>query len=126
MAAPKKKRKRRVERINQPENQEEVKDRVDRVVSARNKPSVFAKRLSELLTSRAGHPVKAVYIKGAEKEILRGTMPWVRTLRTDSTDSFAVVIVGFSDSALTKKSTTRRMVIGMTNNLNNRDGVRAS
>jgi len=126
MASPKKNKKRRVERIDQPENQAEVKDRVDRVVSARNKPNVFAKRLSALLTSRAGHPVQAVYIKGAEKEISRGTMPWVRTLRTDSTDSVAIVIVGFSDSALNKKSITRRMVIGMSNNLNNKDGVRAS
>lgn len=108
-------------------NRNDLKEEVEGIISSKNKPKKFARRLSILLTSRANHPVQVIYMKGVEiaPPDTGGRLPWVRVLRTDGgVGPYSTIgAIIFSDSVLTKKKNTRRFVEGLVNNWNNTMGV---
>ena len=121
----KKKKTREVVRFAQAETVQELQERLRKVLTLRSKPVKLAKNLSELLSIRSGYLVHVSYIPGAEKEIIRGTLPWVRHIQTDATDHNYVSIICFSDSALKTNKVLKKLALGLINSEQiNKNGVR--
>lgn len=121
----KKEKKVQVARFARAETLTELQDRVSKILSLRKKPTKFAKKLTELLTIRAGSLTHACYVPGVEQQIIRGDLPWVRIMHTDSLSDTSMSIICFSDSALKTATIAKRLVLGFANSevINKNDGV---